>query len=142
MLSRRPLRVLLVDDDPLTLELLEHFIRERFPGDMQVKATTDSAAAERFLDAEVIDLLITDLQMPEIDGIELLRRAKAKNAWTQVLMLTGHSDLCALTDAMELGADDYMLKPFDPDGLQEEITAALRRLGRWQKAVAGTLAAR
>jgi DNA-binding NtrC family response regulator len=142
MTNELPVRVALVDDDPVTVELLENAIRQRFSGDVQIKTATDPEVAWHLLEAEIVDLLITDLEMPGISGMDLLRCAKRKNAWTQVLMVTGHSSVDALTDAMELGAADYMLKPLDPEQLQEEITDVLRRLDRWRKALVGTLATR
>jgi DNA-binding NtrC family response regulator len=140
MTNELPVRVALVDDDPVMVELLENTIRRRFPGEVQIKTATDPKVAWRLLEAEIVDLLITDLEMPGISGLDLLRCAKRKNAWTQVLMVTGHSSVDALTDAMELGAADYMLKPLDPDELQQEVADVLRRLGRWRKALVGTLA--
>ena len=56
--------------------------------------------------------------------------------------MTGHSSLDALTDAMDLGASDYLLKPLDPSEVEEVIAGILRRLSRWRLALAGTLASR
>lgn len=142
MTSELPVRVALVDDDPAMVRMLENVIGQRFPGDVRIKSATDPKAARRFLETEIVDLLVTDLEMPGISGLELLRCAKRRNAWTQVLMVTAHSSLDALTDAMELGAADYMLKPLDPEELQQEVADVLRRLARWRKALVGTLASR
>ena len=142
MTSKTPVRVLLVDDDPDMLQLLEEIIQEGFRDEVQIKATSDPKQARRHLEAEIVDLLVTDLEMPEISGLELLRCAKRKNAWTQVLLVTGHSNLDALTNAMDLGASDYLTKPIDQDELEEVVTSILRRLCRWRAALADTLTKR
>ena len=121
MSSSRPVRILLVDDDPTIVELLEQIIRHAFPDEVQIKTAIDPKEARRHLEAEVVDLLVTDLEMPGISGVELLRCAKRRNTWTQVLMVTAHSSLDAVTDAMDLGASDYLLKPLNESQLLEAI---------------------
>jgi len=86
--------------------------------------------------------LVTDLEMPGVNGLELLRCAKRKNPCTQVLFVTGHSTLEALTDALELGATDYLLKPLDQTELIELIEDAEKRLWRWRQALSGTATAK
>jgi DNA-binding NtrC family response regulator len=142
MIGNRLVQVLLVDDDPDLLQLLEEIIQEGFPDDVQIKTASDPKEAWRHLDSELFDLLVTDLEMPGISGLELLRRAKRRNAWTQVLLVTGHSSLDALTEAMDLGASDYLLKPLNPSEVEEVVAGILRRLCRWRLALASTLAAR
>ena len=142
MTSKTPVRVLLVDDDPDMLQLLEEIIQEGFRDEVQIRTTSDPKEARRRLESEIVDLLVTDLEMPEISGLELLRCAKRKNAWTQVLLVTGHSNLDALTNAMDLGASDYLTKPIDQDELEEVVTSILRRLCRWRAALADTLTKR
>jgi DNA-binding NtrC family response regulator len=140
MRNTPPVRVMLVDDDPQMLRLLETVIQEGFADEVQIQSATNPKAVRQYLETEIVDLLITDLEMPGISGVELLRCAKRRNAWTQVLLVTGHSSLGALTDAMELGAGDYLLKPFKRGELQEVVAGALSRLNRWRQALAGTLA--
>lgn len=142
MTSSRPVRILLVDDDPDILQLLEGIIQESFPDAVEIKAVSDPKEGRRQLESEIVDLLVTDLEMPGIDGLELLRCAKRRNAWTQVLLVTGHSSLDAWTDAMDLGASDYLLKPLDPSEVEEVVAAILKRLCRWRLALAGTLQSR
>jgi DNA-binding NtrC family response regulator len=132
----------LVDDDPDILQLLEGIIQESFPDAVEIKAVSDPKEGRRQLESEIVDLLVTDLEMPGIDGLELLRCAKRRNAWTQVLLVTGHSSLDAWTDAMDLGASDYLLKPLDPSEVEEVVAAILKRLCRWRLALAGTLQSR
>jgi DNA-binding NtrC family response regulator len=92
------------------------------------------------LNSEIFDLLITDLIMPGISGLELLRSAKRSNVWTQVMVVTGHSNVQALMDAMDLGATDYLLKPLKFEELEEAITNCLKRTQRWRNALVDTIA--
>ncbi len=135
-------RLLLVDDDPSIVRLLTTIIQRSLGDQIEVHASTDPAEAMRCLENNLIDILITDLEMPGIDGLGLLRAAKRANALTQVLFITGHSTLDALSDALELGATDYLLKPLDQAELLDLLGQSLRRLLRWKQALAGTLAAR
>jgi DNA-binding response OmpR family regulator len=141
MSNRHKFRVLLVDDDPLILRLLEDILKEEFAEDIRIKTVCDPEEARKCIETELVDLLITDLEMPGIGGLELLRCAKQNNAWTQVLVVTGHSNIYTLVDALEMGANDYLLKPVDSRELEEVVTYILRRFCRWQEALAGTIAA-
>ena len=131
--------LLLVDDEPSVVRLLGKIIEQQFGDDIELLSSTDPKAARQQIEERIVDILITDLEMPGINGLELLRCAKRKNASSQVLFITGHSTLDALTDAMELGATDYLLKPLDEAELIRLIEDAQERLLRWRKALAGTL---
>ena len=137
-----PVQILVVDDDPAIVELLEGLLQQGFQDNVQIKTATDPYEARRYLETDVVDLLITDLEMPGVNGLELLRGVKRRDAWTQVLLLTGHSSLDAVTTAMELGATDYLLKPLDPSELEEVVQGTLRRYHRWQLALADRVANR
>jgi two-component system response regulator YesN len=142
MKNETPARVLLVDDDPQMVRLVEAVIHKEFPRSIQIMTAVDAAVASQYLEANIVDLLITDLEMPGLNGLELLRIAKRRNVWTQVLLLTGHSNLDALINVMESGASDYLLKPLDRHELTDAVQAVLSRLHRWRKALAGTLSSR
>jgi DNA-binding NtrC family response regulator len=139
VVDKQVLRTLLVDDDPNMLRWLGEVLKREFPGELQIIATDNSITAIEQLESEVIDILITDLKMPGINGLELLRSAKQANAWTQVLIITGHSNIFALMDAMKLGANDYLLKPLDLDEFTDSMGNLLTRLRRWRRAFAGTV---
>lgn len=76
--------------------------------------------------------------MPGVNGLELLKCAKHRNACTHVLFITGRSTLDALSAALEMGATDYLLKPLDQEQLIQLIRDARERLLRWREALAGT----
>jgi two-component system response regulator YesN len=106
--------------------------------EITIEALSDPAVARERIDNGGIDILLTDLEMPGINGLELLRCAKRRNACTQVLFFTGNSSQDALLSALELGAVDYLLKPVDQQNLVDLITQAHHRQQRWWQALAET----
>jgi len=136
-----PTKLLLVDDDPSMVRLLTKIIERQFDGEIELTSLTDPKEARQRIEEQAVDILVTDLEMPGVNGLELLRCAKRRNACTQVLFITGHSTLDALTDALELGATDYLLKPFDQVQMVKLVGDAQERLLRWRDALAGTLRA-
>jgi two-component system response regulator FixJ len=85
-----------------------------------------SAFLEKFPDAK-IGCVVTDIRMPEISGIDLLRRIRETDPGIPVIVITGHGDVPLAVEAMKLGAADFIEKPFDDDTLIEAIRAALNR---------------
>ena len=116
-------RVLVVDDDAELCELVTRYLqREGF----ETNSAHDGAAGiERAL-AEDYSLIMLDVMMPDTDGFEVLRRIRQKSR-TPVLMLTARGDTHDRILGLELGADDYLPKPFDPAELVARIRAILRR---------------
>ncbi|MDD2407961.1 MAG: two-component system response regulator OmpR [Tepidiphilus sp.] len=120
-------RVLLVDDDARLRELLTRFLHTQgFP----VKAVADGAAMERALEREHFDMVILDLMLPGEDGLTLLRRLRQREAPLGVIMLTAKGDEEDRIRGLELGADDYLPKPFNPRELVARIHAVMRRRPR------------
>jgi two-component system, response regulator YesN len=135
-------KLLLVDDDPSMVRLLARVIDRSFGEEIELQSLTDPIEARSAMERDLIDILVTDLKMPGSSGLSLLRCAKRRNALTQVLFITAHSSLDALSDALELGATDYLLKPLDQAELVELLGQAQKRVRRWRQALAGTFAAR
>lgn len=133
-------KLLFVDDDEDQLKLIVRFssavteAREK----LTVMAISDPVIAEEWIDKGGVDILITDLDMPTVDGLELLRRAKGRNAHTQVIFMTANSTHEALLEAMEHGASDYLIKPIKKDTLNMLIEQALERKDRWCQSLAKT----
>ena len=127
--------LLMVDDDPSMVRLVARVVERNFRTELNIESLTDPAEARARIERGGISILLTDLDMPEINGLDLLRSAKARNACTQVLFLTGHSSHSALLAALELGASDYLLKPVDRQELIDLVGQALARHHRWQKAI-------
>ncbi len=136
------LKMLLVEDDPSMLRLLHTIVQRSFEGRVVVEACDDPAVALKWMDDNVVDILVTDLDMPGVSGLGVLRSAKYRNPCAQVIFVTGCSTPEAIMMALEFGATDYLLKPFDQLEFVGLIEDAEKRLRRWRIALAGTLAAR
>jgi DNA-binding NtrC family response regulator len=131
-------RLLLIDDDGSMVRFLSEVIRAGLGDQIVLEPLTDPETARQRIDHGGVDILLTDLEMPGVDGLSLLRTAKQRNAFTQVLFLTGHSTQDALLDALELGATDYLLKPVDREQLLNIVGQAHGRGTRWRQALAET----
>ncbi|MCE9607165.1 MAG: response regulator [Planctomycetia bacterium] len=137
--SARKLTILLVDDDPAMIRLLRTVLTLEMHDEVELHTETDPLVALEWLEDHHCDIVLSDIEMPQLDGLELLRFAKRRNAWTQVVFITAHSSFDRITAAVELGADDYLLKPIDRETLIEVVTQLCRRSARWQSAVLGTM---
>jgi DNA-binding NtrC family response regulator len=132
------LRLVLVDDDLFQARLYSSFLQKSFGTTIEIAVFSESREAAAYLNDHLVDVLITDLRMPNVDGLELIRIAKHRSSGAQVLVMTATSTADSLVDAAELGASDYLLKPFATDLLIDLVEQARRRLARWRAALAGT----
>ncbi|MBN2800888.1 MAG: sigma-54-dependent Fis family transcriptional regulator [Deltaproteobacteria bacterium] len=107
-------RVLIVDDETKLIRLLTSLFREQ---GYQVRATTRAEEAEALLKEQVFDLLITDVRLPRRSGIELLQIAREAQPSIQVIVMSAYGTVSGAVEAMRLGAFDYLLKPFELEGL-------------------------
>ena len=120
------MRILIVDDERVLLEQLKQILsRERYI----VETAVDGESALDRLFESSFDLIILDIMIPEIDGLTVLKRAREAGIGTPVLMLTAKGDIEDRIKGLDLGADDYMPKPFSLDELLARIRALLRRSG-------------
>jgi two-component system response regulator CpxR len=116
--------ILIVDDDRDLADMLAEFIgNEGF----QVVAAADGAAAMNTLAGSTVDLVILDVMLPGSSGFEVLREIRQSKPRLPVLMLTARGETIDRILGLELGADDYLAKPFDPRELAARIRAILRR---------------
>ncbi|MBN2140836.1 MAG: response regulator [Desulfovibrionaceae bacterium] len=102
------MRVLLVDDEAEFLEILTKRLKKRNLDVSQASSGREAIAAVR---EGSFDVVVLDMKMPDMDGIEVLREIKSLRPGVEVLILTGHANMEAAVEGMELGAFDYMLKP-------------------------------
>ena len=116
---------LLVDDDPELRALLAEYLRGY---GVQVTTVADGAALRRTLGAGSFDVLLLDLMLPDANGLELCRWVR-QTSTLPVIMLTARGDPASRIVGLELGADDYLPKPFEPRELVARINAVLRRTG-------------
>ena len=117
-------RILIVDDEP---DMTETCRRVLVAAGYQCLATNDAREAFRLLRAERPDLLLTDLRMPEVDGMEMLRLAHEIDPQMPVILLTAHATLESAVAAVKAGAFDYLAKPFSIDQLTVAVERALTR---------------
>jgi two-component system, OmpR family, phosphate regulon response regulator OmpR len=117
-------RLLVVDDDPKLRDLLHRYLTSQ---QFEVALAPDGAAMNRLLQREPWDLIILDLMLPGEDGLSIVRRLRGANDRTPVIMLTAKGDDIDRIVGLEMGADDYLPKPFNPRELLARINAVLRR---------------
>ncbi|MCY1350097.1 Transcriptional regulatory protein OmpR [compost metagenome] len=124
--------ILLVDDDQEIRELLETYLSR---AGFQVRSVADGQGFRRAMGEEAADLVILDVMLPDEDGFSLCRwvRAHQRLAQVPIIMLTASSDEADRVIGLELGADDYLGKPFSPRELLARIKALLRRVGFGQE---------
>ena len=118
------MKVLVVEDNASLGESLEHALRAM---DHAVDVVTDGIMASSVLTTEHYDLVTLDLCLPGLDGLEVLKRFRARNQDTPVLILTIRSRLDERVRGLDLGADDYMTKPFAIAELEARVRCLLRR---------------
>lgn len=114
-------KVLLVDDEEEFVETLAERMRSR---DMEVATSNSGGEALELIDNEPYDVVVLDLQMPGMDGIEVLERIKQRQPDIQVVLLTGHATVEKGVEAMKRGALEFLEKPIDISALSEIIHKA------------------
>lgn len=117
------MRVLIVDDEPMVREVLERYLTR---GGFVAETASDGAAALAAFDATRPDLVLLDLMLPRVDGFSVFRSIRARAA-TPVIMLTARGAETDRIAGLELGADDYVAKPFSPREVVARVQAVLRR---------------
>ena len=124
------LRILLVDDEPLELQALrDHVDWKRLGIDQVDTAKNGRIAYEMVLDQEP-DIVITDVHMPVMDGIMLARKIRDLNQRIKVVFLSGYDDFSYVQSALQMGAADYLLKPFTAADIENVILKVKEALNR------------
>jgi two-component system KDP operon response regulator KdpE len=121
-MSAAPVRVLIVDDEPPIRKLLRMGLTAQ---GYHVLEAPDGATALNLI-AEKPDLVILDLGLPDMEGLDLLRSIRAQNERVPIVVLSSRGDEAAKVQALDIGADDYVTKPFGTDELLARMRAALR----------------
>ncbi len=117
-------RILVVDDEEIVVRSCVRILAE---GNYVVESVSDGWEALRKIDETQYDVIVLDIMMPKIDGLEVLQQVKERHPDTDVIMMTGLSQIQTAVKAMKLGAFDYLSKPFDPDQLKLVVDRALER---------------
>ena len=117
-------KILIVDDDPGLSSLLERFFVSK---GYRARTAPNTEQMDRLLAREVFNLVVLDLMLPGEDGLTACRRLRGANNQIPIIMLTAKGDELSRIKGLELGADDYLAKPFNPDELMARVKAVLRR---------------
>ncbi|MCH1921193.1 two-component system response regulator OmpR [Shewanella sp. A3A] len=117
-------KILVVDDDMRLRALLERYLMEQ---GFQVRAAANAEQMDRLLERENFHLLVLDLMLPGEDGLSICRRLRQQGSALPIVMLTAKGDEVDRIIGLELGADDYLPKPFNPRELLARIKAVMRR---------------
>ena len=117
-------KVLLVDDEVDFLEIMEERLSAR---GVDVVTSESAEDALKQIDTDIFDVVILDLQMPGMNGLEVLKRIKARHPEIQVILLTGHATVEKGVEAIRLGAIDFVEKPANLEVLKEKISKAHKK---------------
>jgi len=118
-------RILVIEDEPMVAEVVERYLRR---DGHEVMRVSDGIRAIEAFDAVAPDLVVLDLMLPGIDGMDVCRRIRAKSQ-VPIIMLTARGDEVDKLVGLEIGADDYVTKPFSPRELAARVKTVLKR---WQ----------
>ncbi len=129
MTSQRPKKILIVEDEREIAQLIKHYLEKE---GYQPSIAETGLEAQQLVASEHPDLVILDLMLPQVDGLEVCKtlRRKPETALLPIIMLTAKNDEADTIVGLELGADDYMTKPFSPKTLVARVKALFRRVNR------------
>src|SRR5450759_240241 len=117
-------KILIVDDEEIVIRSCLRILDD---SSYVVDSVQDGLEALRKVDETDYDIIVLDIMMPKIDGLEVLQQVKERHPDVDVVMMTGLSQIQTAVKAMKLGAFDYLSKPFDPDELKHVVDRALER---------------
>lgn len=121
---KRPIKVLIIEDDENIAELIQLYIEKT--GYSSITAYDGEEGLEKFY-TESPDCIILDLMLPKIDGWEICKMIRMEDKKIPIIMLTGKGETYDIVHGLEIGADDYIVKPFDPNELIARVKSVLRR---------------
>lgn len=118
------MRILLVEDDAILAHALKQALVQ---GGAVVDCAMDGAEASRVLEGQVFDVVLLDIGLPNLDGFSILSQVRARDTDTPILIMTARDSLADRVRGLDLGADDYLVKPFDLPELEARVRALIRR---------------
>ncbi len=133
--SARKLRILVIEDELYVARALKMILDE---DGYEVDVSMTGQDALSHCAVLEYDLLIADLRLPDINGMDVIRKIKGDHPETQVLVVTGHATVQSAVEAMKLGAFDYLPKPFTEEQLKTAVSSALREKPHFLDRAAGT----
>lgn len=129
------MRLLIVDDGHYIVEYLKHLLDWSKFGIEHVETTTNSIEAKELLNQNHVDILITDIRMPEVSGIDLLQHIHEMKIKTKVVFLSGYSQFDYAQQAIRLGALDYLLKPVDKEDMEKAMSQVIESIEKQSTAL-------
>jgi putative nucleotidyltransferase with HDIG domain len=117
-------RILVIDDEDFILQLARDILTKT---DYEVKTVSDGNEGIRLLESRKFDLLLTDIRMPDISGLDVIKHVRTGNKEIPIIIITGHGTLETAVDALRLGAQGFILKPFTPVELRTAVADALEK---------------
>ncbi|MBW2708952.1 MAG: response regulator [Deltaproteobacteria bacterium] len=120
------LEVLLLDDEPIVGKRLKPALAKI---GCNVEVFEDPKKALERIDQKEFDIVVTDIRMDDVDGLQVLEHVRQSSERTKVIMITGYAMMAVAREAMEKGAFDFISKPFKPDDLRKVIAKAAKALG-------------
>jgi signal transduction histidine kinase/CheY-like chemotaxis protein len=118
-------RILVVDDESIVVSLVRDALEEE---GYAIECASSASEALAVLQAKEIDLVVTDIRMPGMNGIEMVKKARAYRPDMGVIFMTGYANLNSAKDAIKQGAFDYILKPFELDEIRRAVKSAIQKL--------------
>ena len=126
-MNHQPIQILILDDEEIVGKRLKTAL-EKSGYEVEIFQHGRDAVS-RIADKD-FDVVVTDIRMEEIDGIQILEHVLEKSPRTKVIVITGYATVEVAREALTRGAFDFIAKPFKPDDLREAVTRAVRALGR------------
>ena len=123
-------KILVVDDEP---DIVEMILRNLEMEGYNVAGETDPEVALDRVREENVSILVTDIKMPGMSGVELLKEVKRIDGTIQVVMITGYVEMNLLVSSLSNGANDCIFKPLDIDQLRKTIDDSIEKLNRWER---------
>jgi DNA-binding NtrC family response regulator len=120
------MQVLILDDEPIVGKRLGPALMKM---GCEVESFEDPKKALQRIEEKTFDVVVTDIRMEDIDGIEILEKVKARSDHTKVIMITGYATVEVAREALGKGAFDFIAKPFKPNDLREVVYRAAEALG-------------
>jgi CheY-like chemotaxis protein/HAMP domain-containing protein len=124
-------KVLVVDDDKLILRLVQRFLEQTGKYKVQACSTAEDALTQ--LDLGVYEIIIADIQLPGVSGMELIEKLRSNCPLCQVIVITANSQIDYVNKALELGVADYLSKPFSQNELLGAVEAVRHKVARWHR---------
>lgn len=121
-------RLLVVDDEKYILQLFSEVFKSE---DVEVAGALNGEEALAYIKKNDVDVVVTDIVMPNLNGIELFYEIKKINPFTQIIMVTGYPSIQNIVEMFEAGASDFIIKPFDLMKVKDIIKETFARVERW-----------